>query len=89
MKIQDVRQAVADLEKRGLTALDLFSWVYLLDLRARYKAFEGVDLDIHYLMQQDINEALWKKARLLDEDERTTWHQDFLRKTGIPETVLR
>lgn len=83
MKIEDVRQAVTDLEKKGLNPIDLFSWVYLLDLHARYKSFEGIDLDIHYQMQMDIEKALWRKAKMLDEEKKTTFHTEMLESMGL------
>lgn len=83
MKIQTVRESVKELSEKGLTPLDLFSWVYLLDLHARYKSFEGIDLDIHYGMQMDIENALWRKAKMLDEEKKTTFHEDMLNGMGL------
>jgi len=71
MKIEIIRAKVAQLDREGITPLDLFSWTYLLDFRARYKDFQGIDLDIHHDMQEAINNALWKKARMMDAHEKT------------------
>ncbi len=83
MEIETVRKKVAELDSAGLTPLDLFSWVYLLDLHARYKTFEGIDLDIHHRMQQDITDALRRKAAMLDVHGKTTFHRDLLTGMGI------
>ncbi len=84
MNIEIIRAKVAQLDREGITPLDLFSWTHLLDLRARYKAFAGIDLAIHHDMQESINNALWKKARMMDAHDKTSFHIDLLVAMDIP-----
>lgn len=89
MKIADIRSRCDALLLEGIEPLDLLSWVFLLDLHARYKEFTGLDLDVHYRMKDGVAGALWRKARMLDEEKGTSWHADLLREMGVVEPASK
>lgn len=87
VKYETLALKVQALSDEGITPLDLFGWTYLLDIHARYKTFTGIDLDIHHRMQGDLAKALWKKAEMRDEYDKTTFRHDLLKEMGVPRPI--
>lgn len=70
------------LERNGLTAFDLLSWIGLLALQGEVTGksiglFEGEEL------RSEIRKAARRKARLLDAETGTNFHSAVLKGFGI------
>lgn len=79
-----LRVAQTALDSFGLTPLDLLSWEGLLYLREALRD-QDISVRIHIpSLYEEIDRALWRKARTLDDGHGAdTFHTNMLKTRGI------
>ena len=79
-KTKQVIEAMAQLEKQGLTPFDLLSWEALIYMHTDFTSTNPLTT---FAIEDEIRKALVRKACALDDESQTNYHMGLLKTLNV------